>query len=338
MTQSSGKEALFHKEIRPSHYKLASVNVGSIVGDEVVAHRIIDQLFSTDTGGVSTGQAYEASRLGQELRHSLHSSSIDSNNSDKDKSATVHTGKRRRQCSDKSLLYGETYFVPFARVLRTVREKYGGLQNSGETFIDIGSGTGKATIAAALLHPFGWKRCIGVEILRPLHEIAGTVLEKYDRIIRPKLHECQKATEIKFLCGDATEFSDEMIYMKEASLAFCCSTVFSGELMRGVAQLAGRMPVGSFFISLTKDLPCSTWEVLERRRMDRDNMMSFGVYTMIIQRKVKTGFVYSVKDKQFCAKEDPYFAYVLEFEDGDSITATKQLPPWLKSIEANRMI
>jgi tRNA G46 methylase TrmB len=48
-----------------------------------------------------------------------------------------------------------------------------GFREVGGKFVDIGSGSGKAVFAAALLHKFD--DCVGIEILEGLHNLAEEV-------------------------------------------------------------------------------------------------------------------------------------------------------------------
>ncbi|HJT71731.1 MAG TPA: methyltransferase domain-containing protein [Terriglobales bacterium] len=64
------------------------------------------------------------------------------------------------------------------------------------TFIDIGSGKGRALLLAA---EYGFRRIIGVELLPELHQAAEENLRQMDGIP-------QKAA-IELVCGDATEFT-----------------------------------------------------------------------------------------------------------------------------------
>ena len=64
--------------------------------------------------------------------------------------------------------YGEVDFSSFARALEWVTPR------TGESFYDLGSGTGKAALTAAVAHPFG--HVTAIEILKPLHLLAKTAL------------------------------------------------------------------------------------------------------------------------------------------------------------------
>lgn len=68
--------------------------------------------------------------------------------------------------------YGEVGFEAMAHALSRVEP------TSKETFLDLGSGTGQAVLAAALTHPF--EACRGVERLESLHEVAMQSLASYE--------------------------------------------------------------------------------------------------------------------------------------------------------------
>jgi len=50
-----------------------------------------------------------------------------------------------------------------------IKNKFGGMQEAGGVFYDLGSGAGKGVLAASLLHPFD--KCCGIELLESLHEM-----------------------------------------------------------------------------------------------------------------------------------------------------------------------
>ena len=52
------------------------------------------------------------------------------------------------------------------------------LQNRGGTLYDLGSGTGKACVAAAILHNFD--QCVGVECLEGLFSVSLELLASYN--------------------------------------------------------------------------------------------------------------------------------------------------------------
>jgi len=72
--------------------------------------------------------------------------------------------QRKQGVYRDGLTYGEVAPSSFATVLNWIRPV------AGEHFVDLGSGTGKAVLTAAILHPFG--AAIGVEIQQALHDVA----------------------------------------------------------------------------------------------------------------------------------------------------------------------
>ena len=77
---------------------------------------------------------------------------------------------------EKSLIYGEVDYHSFFRVLRKINP------NKGGTFYDLGSGTGKAVLAARFTRDFS--RCIGIEILQGLHNAAVAVVNRFEKEFR----------------------------------------------------------------------------------------------------------------------------------------------------------
>ena len=120
-----------------------------------------------------------------------------------------------------SLTYGEIDFKSFARTLERVKTTYGVpgngstpdggiLQSPGGIFYDLGSGTGKACVAAALLHPFS--AIGGIEVLEGLHAMSVELAHEY-MVSRTKaateeqMLALGQPTRLDFYLGDATDFS-----------------------------------------------------------------------------------------------------------------------------------
>jgi hypothetical protein len=90
-----------------------------------------------------------------------------------------HSSKAERAdkelTSERSLIYGEVEFRSFTEVLRKICTNV----PAGGTFIDIGSGSGKAVMAARMTQDFS--TCVGVEIMDGLAALADEIGEKYER-------------------------------------------------------------------------------------------------------------------------------------------------------------
>jgi len=186
-----------------------------------------------------------------------------------------------------TLVYGEINFESFAIALEKVKHRYGlpgqgysgvtgFMQEPGGIFYDIGSGTGKPVFAAVCIHPF--EKAIGVEILEGLYNTSLELLEQWNAQIKPTLTE-QPPTEVEMAHADVTDFS--LKDWSDGDVVFANSTCFDDRLMAKVADKAAALKKGAFFITLTKRLPSSHFEVLENELYQ----MSWGGATVYIQQK-----------------------------------------------------
>ena len=191
------------------------------------------------------------------------------------KGKNASTSERLAKNDQRStLVYGEISFNSFAVAMEKVINKYGGLQESGGIFYDIGSGTGKPALAAALLHDFD--QVNGIEILDGLYRISLEIQGVWEKKIVPLLSDKKAQTKIKFTRGDAT-----LIDWSDATCVFANSTCFDDALMKSLAKKADECKVGTFCITFTRKLPSEKWEVLEHE----SHPMSWGHATVFIHRK-----------------------------------------------------
>jgi tRNA G46 methylase TrmB len=90
----------------------------------------------------------------------------------------------------------EISFESFAIAIEKIRKVYGKpdvghsgytgvLQQRGGLFYDIGSGTGKGVLAAAIAHEFA--SCIGIEVLEGLFVLSQDLLAAYNNKGKVKL-------------------------------------------------------------------------------------------------------------------------------------------------------
>eukprot|EP00752_Nemacystus_decipiens_P004889 g4449.t1 len=124
-------------------------------------------------------------------------------------------GKDPREVRGKTLSYAEFDLPYLAKMLRLAQ------LDDGDVFLDMGSGTGKAVVAAGLLYP-NLSVCRGVEILEGLHRESKTYARKYSGLRREK-------APIEFVQG---EFMDEAIDVSDVDIVFAYATKYSTE--RGI--------------------------------------------------------------------------------------------------------
>jgi|MDSY01.1.fsa_nt_gb hypothetical protein len=164
----------------------------------------------------------------------------------------------------------------------------GGASYGGGSFFDLGSGCGRAVIAACILHP-AFERAVGIEILDGLYNLATAVLEQWNSFAESeplcwtttagKSSELQpddgadsrrrERTTIEFVNGDAFEETDKK---KSPSKKEVYEAVRAGDWARGdvvlvdatcldeatldlIAHRAKDMPDGAFLVTITAKLP-----------------------------------------------------------------------------------
>ncbi|GMI23771.1 hypothetical protein TeGR_g6167 [Tetraparma gracilis] len=186
-----------------------------------------------------------------------------------------HSSKAERAdkelTSERSLIYGEVEFRSFTEVLRKICTNV----PAGGTFIDIGSGSGKAVMAARMTQDFS--TCVGVEIMDGLAALADEIGEKYHSGFRDRLS-TRISNECEFLKADFLE-----VDWSSASVVFANSTCFTDSLMASIADKAKSCDPGAYLVTFTKGINCDdgAFELVEKKRYN----MSWGPATVFIHRR-----------------------------------------------------
>ena len=194
-----------------------------------------------------------------------------------------------RGFKETTLVYGEISFEAFGIIIEKIRKiygrqdtgssgEYGVLQGRGGVFVDLGSGTGKAVTAAAVLHNFD--QCIGIEKLEGLYSISLEMLASYNTRGKTKLEDREFDTHASFVNADFLDMRAKD--WRDADLVFANSTCYDDALMAKIADLALGMRKGSFFVSFTKRLACQDFKILEQEMY----RMSWGEATVYIMQKM----------------------------------------------------
>jgi len=64
-------------------------------------------------------------------------------------------------------------------LIKWIQRAHNGCPEKGGTFVDLGSGSGKALLTAALIH--NWENVVGIEMLEDLCEEAGNLQKFYEQ-------------------------------------------------------------------------------------------------------------------------------------------------------------
>jgi hypothetical protein len=103
------------------------------------------------------------------------------------------------------------------------------LSAGGGCFYDLGSGTGKVVLAAALLHDF--KYCRGVELLRGLHEVAVGYQDEWQKV--------RSSPVVEYTLGSILD-REVIDWASDGDIVFSNTHCFDPEMMMALSALAGK--------------------------------------------------------------------------------------------------
>jgi len=162
-----------------------------------------------------------------------------------DGKAISNTARAKRSSWYMGHTYGEVTYHGFLRMLAMMK------LNKGDVFYDLGSGTGKAVILAALLVPFS--KIVGIEILKELYDTSCTVFSFYRQLTS------QNNTThpfVSFMHGDfkKADISDANIIFMNAT---CMHYEFEIPFIRKLEQLKK----GTKIITNTITIPTEKYSI-----------------------------------------------------------------------------
>ena len=171
-----------------------------------------------------------------------------------------------------SLTYGEIDYSSFYKILRRLGPC------KGKKFIDLGSGTARALVAARLILDF--KSCKGIEILNSLHHAAEGAVQTFSSLKKSMLA-CHTKSDVNVYEGSITAAEGDLNW-SDGDIVFANSTCFSASLMNEISDLGEQLAPGAIFITFTKPLQSTKFELLDKSRLK----MSWGPATVYVQRRL----------------------------------------------------
>ena len=162
-------------------------------------------------------------------------------------------------------VYGEIIFEPFIALLSLCKP------NSSTIFYDLGSGTGKAVLACAMV--FDVKKSCGIELFASLCQSAKAQQQRLKEI---PVYQA-RATRIEFKQGNiiGTPFD-------EATLIFINATAFFGENWQAISKQVEQVKPGCLVISTSKSLVSNLFTTLRVTQVT----MTWGIVDAYIQERI----------------------------------------------------
>mmetsp|Transcript_127697 Transcript_127697/g.408835 ORF Transcript_127697/g.408835 Transcript_127697/m.408835 type:complete len:298 (-) Transcript_127697:164-1057(-) len=159
--------------------------------------------------------------------------------------------RKENALEGKALTYAEFDFHLMTELFTKIKTNFGPVYEKG-IFLDLGSGVGKACIAAALQHPF--EKVVGVEILQGLSEVATASLAKYQEA---QLPEGEVKPELQLIKGDFVGEFEAHVDSLLPQVTFCLAVAscYGEKEIQALVAAARKMPANSFFVTFTQPLP-----------------------------------------------------------------------------------
>ena len=160
--------------------------------------------------------------------------------------------------------YGEIHFSSFIALLSLTKP------NANTVFYDLGSGTGKAVLACAMV--FNVQKSCGIELFEALNLIATAQQHHLKKLTGYQA----QSKALHFINADFlnVDFSD-------ATLIFINATAFFGESWVSVHQALRQLKSGTIIITTSKQLPSEAFIVIKKTRVQ----MSWGTVDAYIHQR-----------------------------------------------------
>lgn len=173
--------------------------------------------------------------------------------------------KQARQKQDAiEYVYGEIEFFPFIALLSLAKP------DNNTVFYDLGSGTGKAVLACAMVYPV--KNSIGIELLPELHQEACNRTKQLASIKNYK----EQAQKIKFILGSFLE-----VNLNDATLIFINATTLIGAIWTHLCARIDQLPHLNSVITTSKPLISSHFFLFKSTLIQ----MSWGIVKVYIHHR-----------------------------------------------------
>lgn len=178
--------------------------------------------------------------------------------------------RAKQDCLD--YIYGEIEFEAFIALISLCKP------NTETIFYDLGSGTGKAVLACAMVYPV--KKSCGIELFSVLVDCAKARQQQLSQLAAYQ----EKSAGIHFYQGNILEAS-----FSEATLVFINASAFFGETWLNLSKHLEQLKMGAIVISTSKALQSDLFIILHRTKVK----MSWGIVEAFIQhRQPEDSFFY----------------------------------------------
>ncbi|MBM5781877.1 MAG: hypothetical protein FJ368_00455 [Pelagibacterales bacterium] len=158
--------------------------------------------------------------------------------------------------SNSDLLYGELPFITCNGIFKRANAKPDGV------LIDLGSGTGRVIISALLLCDF--KKVVGVELLKGLHDKACEIKEHFENTVSHQIEDHLENRTIELLNKNMFD-----VDLSEADLVFMNHPFKDRELFKMIEQkLAKELKPKAKIVTIIRALEHNRLKVVDEAKYD----------------------------------------------------------------------
>lgn len=182
--------------------------------------------------------------------------------------------RKRLKIGDDAFIYGEIDFLSFAFILDKVKPQ------AGEIFYDLGSGAGKAVIAAAL--SFDFVKSVGVELLPGLCAVANEQISKAHTLVKSQNKTLSDTYLARLSRIEIINVDLQQCDFSEANIVFINATCFGYGMWEKVQEKLNSLQSGSRIIVTTKKIQHENFQLLNSDQ----ELMSWGMNSVQIYQKI----------------------------------------------------
>ena len=177
---------------------------------------------------------------------------------------SLSLAQKRKQSGD-NFVYGEIVLEEFYDFLCRYAKNLAPGTPSSRSFYDLGSGTGKSVLVAALCPEFQHAR--GCEIIECLHGIATTIVDDFREIVQPALPLQMGEKSMSVRHGDFFE-EEALREWTTCDFVWCNCLTWDEDRMERLAKAAERMPLNAVFVTVLLPLPSAAFEVVAEEELN----------------------------------------------------------------------
>lgn len=200
---------------------------------------------------------------------------------------TIEESRKERiikRLTGSSFVYGEITFQGFKEIYDYTEKEFGkDYMSNLDSFVDLGSGSGKVCLASAILGNF--KKCIGVELLGNLTALSDSIKDIYEYMIKNSdddllnIRKNKNFTKLEFINNDLLNYD-----FSKDSIVFTNSTCWGEDMLKKISIKAEQMKKDNIIINTDQQLYLNSKSWLKLKPINIK--MSWGVAKTFISKKI----------------------------------------------------